>query len=89
MKEHHEEGIWVSKVNLQEGLLELERVQWENGAYVSISSDHIMNNLQKNEETVNIRLITTNRKATQIGLDFEKSIVNKNVLFIESNLVDQ
>ena len=89
VKEHHEEGIWVSKVNLQEGLLELERVQWENGAYVSISSDHIMNNLQKNEETVNIRLITTNRKATQIGLDFEKSIVNKNVLFIESNLVDQ
>lgn len=89
VKEHHEEGIWVSNVNLQEGLLELERVQWENGSYVTISSDHIMNNLQKNEETVNIRLITTDRKATQIGLDFDKSITNKNVLFVESSMVDQ
>lgn len=89
VKEHHEDGVWVSNVNLQEGLLELERVQWENGAYVSISSDHIMNNLQKNEETVSIRLITTDRKATQIGLDFEKSITSKNVLLVESNLVDQ
>lgn len=89
VKEHHEEGIWVSNVNLQEGLLELERVQWENGSYVTISSDHIMNNLQKNEETVNIRLITTDRKATQIGLDFDKSITNKNVLFVASSMVDQ
>ena len=89
VKEHHEDGVWVSNVNLQEGLLELERVQWENGVYVSISSDHIMNNLQKNEETVSIRLITTDRKATQIGLDFEKSITSKNVLLVESNLVDQ
>lgn len=89
VKEHHEENVWVSNVNLEEGLLELERVQWENGAYVSISSDHIMNNLQKNEETVSIRLITTERKATQIGLDFDKSVTSKNVLYITSSLVEQ
>jgi hypothetical protein len=45
VKEHHEDNVWVSDVKLEEGLLELERVQWENGAYVAISSDHIMNNL--------------------------------------------
>lgn len=89
VKEHHEESVWVSNVNLEEGLLELERVQWEDGAYVSISSDHIMNNLQKNEETVSIRLITTERKATQIGLDFDKSVTNNNVLYVTSNLVEQ
>lgn len=89
VKEHHEENVWVSNVNLEEGLLELQRVQWENGAYVSVSSDHIMNNLQKNEETVSIRLITTERKATQIGLDFDKSVTNNNVLYIMSNLVEQ
>ena len=50
--------------------MELLRVQWEDDAYVSINSDHIMNNLQTSEETVSIRLITTDRKATQIGLDF-------------------
>lgn len=48
-----------------------------------------MNNLQKNEETVSIRLITTDRKATQIGLDFEKNITNKNVLCVDSNMVAQ
>lgn len=89
VKEHHEEGVWVSNVNLEEGLLELERVQLENGVYTPISSDHIMNNLQKNEETVNIRLIATERKATQIGLDFDKSITNKNVLYVSSNLIEQ
>lgn len=89
VKEHHEEGIWVSNVNLQEGLLELERVQWENGSYVTISSDHIMNNLQIREEQITLRLITTERKATQIGLDFEKSVTSKNVLYLASNLEDQ
>lgn len=89
VKEHHEENVWVSNVNLEEGLLELERVQWENGAYVPISSDHIMNNLQKNEETVSIRLIATERKATQIGLDFDKSVTSNNVLYVTSNLIEQ
>lgn len=89
VKEYHEDGVWVNKVNLAEGLLELERVEWTGHAYTQIASDHIMNNLQKNEETVSIRLITTERKATQIGLDFEKSISNKNVLYVESNQVDQ
>lgn len=89
VKEYHEDGIWVSGVNLEEGLLELLRVQWENGAYVSISSDHIMNNLQSNQENISIRLITTDRKATQIGLDFEKNVTSKNVLYIKSNIVEQ
>lgn len=89
VKEHQENNIWVSGVNLEEGLLELLRVQMENGVYVPISSDHIMNNLQKNEETVSIRLIATERKATQIGLDFEKSVTNKNVLYVTSNALDQ
>ena len=89
VKEHHEDNVWVSDVKLQEGLLELERVQWENGAYVAISSDHIMNNLQIREEQITLRLITTERKATQIGLDFEKSVTSKNVLYLASNLEDQ
>lgn len=89
VKEHHEDQVWVSGVNLQEGLLELLRVKWENGTYVQMNSDHIMNNLQNNEETVTIRLITTERKATQIGLEFEKSVANNHVLYVVSNLVEQ
>lgn len=89
IKEHKEDGVWVSGVYLQEGLLELFRVKWEDGAYVELSSDHIMNNLQTNTENVSMRLITTERKATQIGLDFEKSISTTKVLYVESNLVEQ
>ena len=89
IKEHKEDGVWVSGVYLQEGLLELFRVKWEDGAYVELSSDHIMNNLQTNTENVSMRLITTERKATQIGLDFEKTISTTKVLYVESNLVEQ
>ena len=52
VKEHHEDNVWVSNVKLQEGLLELERVQWEHGVYVAISSDHIMNNLQIRDSNI-------------------------------------
>ena len=48
-----------------------------------------MNNLQIREEQVTLRLITTERKATQIGLDFEKSVTSKNVLYLASNLENQ
>lgn len=89
IKEHKEDGVWVSGVYLQEGLLELFRVKWEDGTYVELSSDHIMNNLQTNTENVSMRLITTERKATQIGLDFEKTISTTKVLYVESNLVEQ
>ena len=55
VKEYHEDGIRVSRVNLKEGSVEMERVKWEDESYVPVNSSHIMNNLQKNEETVSIR----------------------------------
>lgn len=89
VKEYHEDGVWVDDVELSEGLLELKRVELQENTYVSISSDHIMNNLQKNDEKITIRLINTEREATRIGLDFDKSVTSKNVLSVNSNLVDQ
>lgn len=88
VKEYQEDQVWVKGINLKEGSVEMERVQWENDMYVPVSSSHIMNNLQKNEETVSIRLITTERKATEIGLDFDKSVTNNNVLFVDSHFVN-
>lgn len=89
IKEYHEDNLWVSGVKLEQGLIELLRVQWDGSAYVSVSSDHIMNNLQKNEETVTIRQITTDRKKTQIGLDFDRSVSNKDVLYLSSSLLEK
>lgn len=88
VKEYHEDNVWISGVNILEGSVELLRVQWENDAYVSINSDHIMNNLQTSEETVSIRLITTDRKATQIGLDFDRSVSSSNVLYLASSILE-
>ena len=88
VKEYHEDNVWISGVNILEGSVELLRVQWEDDAYVSINSDHIMNNLQTSEETVSIRLITTDRKATQIGLDFDRSVSSSNVLYLASSILE-
>lgn len=89
MKEHHEENVWIRNVVLQEGLLEVKRMQKNGGVYTDSDSVHIMNNLQNNEETVSMRLITTERDATQIGLDFDKNISNKKVLYVKSGNLSQ
>lgn len=89
VKEYQDENVWISGVNILEGSVELLRVQWEDDAYVPINSDHIMNNLQTSEETVSIRLITTDRKATQIGLDFDRSVSSSSVLYLKSSILER
>lgn len=88
LKEYHDDNVWISGVNILQGSVELLRVQWENDAYVPINSDHIMNNLKNSEETVSIRLITTDRKATQIGLDFDRSVSSSSVLYVASSILE-
>ncbi len=89
IKEYAQDGIWVSDVVIREGLIELERVQMEDGVYVPVSSDHIMNNLQTNSENLSIRLIVTERKATQIGLEFDSSRSGSTVLYMVSTVLDE
>lgn len=88
VKEYHQDGIWITDVNLELGLLELLRVKMEDGMYVSINSDHIMNNLQSKKEKVEVRLMNGVRKAAQICLEFEKTVTSDKVLYLEANMVN-
>ncbi|MGI6012254.1 MAG: hypothetical protein ACOX8H_12295 [Ruminococcus sp.] len=87
IREYSEDGTWVSGAVLQEGLVELQRVQWQNGAYVPIASENVMNNLQSSEETVNIHLSVNGRKGTQVALDFSKNAQSRKLLVVWSEFV--
>ncbi len=88
MKESHEDGIWITGVNLELGLLELLRVKWDDGSYVSQKSDYIMNNLQNVTEKVEVHQINSERKASQVVLQFDKTIAEDKVLYLEANMVN-
>ena len=65
-------------------MIELKRVVWNGTAYVETNSENIMNNPQDLKETVNIRLISNDRKGVQVALDFSKSAKNKSMLVLEA-----
>ena len=88
MKESSEGGIWITGVKLEPGLLEVLRVKLEGGVYVEEKSDYIMNNLQNITEKVEVRQISTERKAAQMVLQFDKTIADDKVLYLEANRVN-
>ncbi|MFR6330891.1 MAG: hypothetical protein ACLUOI_20220 [Eisenbergiella sp.] len=71
VKDYQRDGIYVTAVTENNGLLELDRVNRTESGYAAISADHIMNNIQENENTVSIRLSVSDRKGTQVILDFQ------------------
>lgn len=89
IKEYQQEGIYVTNVNIQEGLLELERAQREGDAFVPVANDHIMNNLMNNAETVTTKLSVSERKGTQIFLVFTKAGKTKNLLVLETKFIQE
>lgn len=89
VKEYRQDGIYVTEVNIQEGLLELERAVRDGGGFTATSNDHIMNNLMDNEETVSIKLSVSERKGTQISLVFTKQGKTRNLMELDTKLVDE
>ena len=71
LKDYQAEGYYVTGITVDNGLIELKRVQkTQEGGYSETNSDHIMNNLQPDEETVTVRLSVSERKKTQVLLEF-------------------
>ncbi len=87
VREYSEDGVWVSGAVVQEGLVELKRVQWQNDAYAAITSENVMNNLQPSEETVSIHLSVNGRKGTQVALDFSKNAQSRKLLVVKAEYV--
>lgn len=88
VKEYRQDGIYVTQVNIQEGLLELERAVREGDGFTATSNDHIMNNLMDNEETVSVKQSVSERKGAQISLVFTKTGKTRNLMVLDTKLVD-
>ncbi len=71
-KTYHEDGYYVMDVKFQDNLLELVRAQWNGESYENVTSSQILNNVRdKQDKTFAVVLMTTNRQANIIGLQFE------------------
>ena len=90
IKEYRQDNVWVKQVNIEEGLLELLRMSQDaNGNYVEIANDHIMNNLQKNDENVSLKSRVTKLKGTQLSMVLKEPIEDKNPLFVYSRVAQR
>ena len=89
IKDYQQDGIYVTEVNIQEGLLELKRAVKENEVFVSAADDHIMNNLMDHEETVTTKLSISERKGTQLSLVFTKAGKTKNLLALQTKVIQE
>ena len=89
IKEYQQDGIYVSQVNIQEGLMELIRVQREGDAFVPVANDHIMNNLMDHDKTVSIKMVVSERKGTELNLVFTNVAKTRNLLVLGTKFTDE
>lgn len=86
IKDYQVSGVWISNVNIKEGLIELERVVWSGSEYVETTTDNIMNNQQNNDAAVEIRATDSSRKGTVITLVFPKAISSLKPLYASAKI---
>lgn len=86
IKDYQQDGVWISNVNIKEGLIELERVIWSNGAYVETTTDNIMNNQKEQDATVEVRAADNSRQGTVITLVFSNTITSLKPLLASSKI---
>ena len=71
-KTYHEDGYYIMDVKFQDNLLEIVRAQWNGESYENVTSSQILNNVRdKQDKTFAVALMTTDRQANIIGLQFE------------------
>ncbi len=80
LKEYAPEGLWIRDVVVEEGLLSIDRVRYENGEYVEAASDDIMNNKRSDTTRVKTDTFITNRRGTTVALVTAGANTNLNPL---------
>ena len=85
-KTYHEDGYYIMDVKFQDNLLEIVRAQWNGESYENVTSSQILNNVRdKQDKTFAVALMTTDRQANIIGLQFEGNS-NRSPLLWKPNL---
>lgn len=89
IKTYANEGVWISNITIEEGLIGLERVVKTEFGYAPTTTDNIMNNKQDNVDPVTIRATNENRRGTVLTLIFSDPIANRNPLIVTSKVLEQ
>ncbi len=77
IKSYHQDGYYVTKAVMKEGLADLERMTIdENGNYVTALNDNIMNNRQMDSNSATVSLSSSNRQGTVSFLKMVNSITS-------------
>ncbi len=87
-KEYQQEGYYVTGIRAKEGLIELLRAQKGENGYQEAPSDHIMNNISEDEESVSLRLGVYDKEKTQVILEFTSSGAAGNLLALRTQYLE-
>lgn len=89
LKDYQVDGYYVTDITVDDGLIELKRAEKsENGGYTEAASDHIMNNLQPDEDTVTVKLSVNERKKTQVMLEFSVRGSSENMIVLRTQYLE-
>lgn len=88
IKTYANKDIWISKITIEEGLIELERVVKTESGYQQTTTDNIMNNKQDNIDPVTVLAVNESRRGTVLTLIFSDPISNHKPLIIESKVLE-
>lgn len=88
VKDYQRDGIYVTGVEEHNGLLELKRATRSENGYAAVSADHIMNNTRQQEDTVSVRLSVSERKGTQVILEYSSAGRTANLLELTTQYLD-
>lgn len=88
IKTYANDGVWISNITIEEGLIALERVVKTEFGYVPTTTDNIMNNKQDNTGEVVIRASSEDRRGTILTLIFEDPIANRTPLITTSKVLE-
>lgn len=88
IKTYTNDGVWISNITIEEGLIELERVVKTEFGYVPTTTDNIMNNKQDNTDQITVRAANENRRGTVLTLIFTDPISNRQPLITTSKILE-
>jgi hypothetical protein len=88
VKDYQQDGIYITAVKQNNGLLELERAGRTETGFTPLSADHILNNARGEEDTVSVRLSVSERKGTQVILEFTSAGSTVNLLELTAQYLD-
>ena len=88
-KEYAPAGLWISGINLEEGLIKINRLRKEDGRYAEASSDDIMNNKKLSGTLVRTDTKNSSRKGTVVSLVMPTTTTNVNPLCLNAKIRTQ